>query len=177
MPAKRPATAVADPAVISRMPAGVPQAALDAHLAGTVTVRERLGPQGLADSVRAVSNHPRLRARAALGERDAVPGLVATAWRGADGHDTPAQAREVEREAEPWPALQARWLALGGTARFVFQVDVMVCPRCGGAMRILAFVTEPAVVRRIQAHLQRRGLDARAGPWSGGAGAAGQARA
>ena len=42
-----------------------------------------------------------------------------------------------------------------------------LCPRCGGAMRIVAFVTEPAVVRRILAHLERRGIEARAGPWAG----------
>jgi len=28
-------------------------------------------------------------------------------------------------------------------------------------------VTEPQVVRRILAHLERRGADARAGPWAG----------
>lgn len=49
--------------------------------------------------------------------------------------------------------------------RLVFAVDVEVCPRCGGQMRILAFVTEHAVVTRILAHLERRGADARAGPW------------
>jgi len=33
-------------------------------------------------------------------------------------------------------------------------------------MRIVAFVTEPAVVRRILAHLARRGIEARASPHS-----------
>ena len=51
----------------------------------------------------------------------------------------------------------------------VFAVDVEVCRRCGGAMRIIAFVTEPAVVTRILAHLERHGIDARAGPWAGAA--------
>jgi len=36
-------------------------------------------------------------------------------------------------------------------------------------MRIIAFVTEPAVVTRILAHLERHGIDARAGPWVGAA--------
>jgi hypothetical protein len=48
----------------------------------------------------------------------------------------------------------------------VFKVDVEVCPRCGGQARIIGFVTEPAVVRRILAHLERRGVEARAGPWA-----------
>ena len=40
---------------------------------------------------------------------------------------------------------------------------------CGGAMRIVAFVTAPAAVRRILDHLARRGVEARAGPWAGAA--------
>ena len=40
-------------------------------------------------------------------------------------------------------------------------------------MRILAFITEWAVVRRILAHLERGGIDARAGPWAGAAPAPG----
>ena len=50
-----------------------------------------------------------------------------------------------------------------------YAVDVEVCPRCGGAARIVGFVTEPAVVRRMLAHLERRGIEARAGPWTGAA--------
>ena len=33
-------------------------------------------------------------------------------------------------------------------------------------MKVLGFVTEQAVVRRILAHLERRQIDARAGPWA-----------
>ena len=36
----------------------------------------------------------------------------------------------------------------------------------GGAMAIVAFITESAVVRRILAHLERRGIETRAGPWA-----------
>ena len=49
----------------------------------------------------------------------------------------------------------------------VFAVDVEVCPRCGGAARIIGFVTQSAVAGHILAHLARRGVDARAGPWAG----------
>lgn len=82
----------------------------------------------------------------------------------------PTEASEVERGPEVWPALKARRRRWAELLRRVFEVDVTVCPRCGGAMRILAFVTEPAAVRRILAHLERRGVDARAGPWAGVAG-------
>ena len=88
-----------------------------------------------------------------------------------------ARARREEpgapERADAWPALQAcrrRWAEL---LRAVFAVDVEVCARCGGAMRILGFVTAPAVAARILAHLARRGIDARAGPWAGAAAAPG----
>ena len=72
-------------------------------------------------------------------------------------------AHEPEREAEPRPALRARRRRWAELLRLLFAVDIEVCSRCGGEMRILAFVTEPAVVSRI---LERRGVDARAGPWA-----------
>ncbi len=50
------------------------------------------------------------------------------------------------------------------------RVDVEVCPRCGGETRILAFVTDPAVVTRTLTHFARHGFDARVGPWAAAAG-------
>jgi len=38
--------------------------------------------------------------------------------------------------------------------RKVYEVDPMICPRCGGRMRVVAFLTEPAVVDRIIRHLE-----------------------
>jgi len=89
-------------------------------------------------------------------------GLVLAGARPEDAHDT-------QHEAEPWPALQARRRHWAELLRMVFAVGVEVCPRCGGEMRNLAFVTEPAVVRRILAHLERGGIDGRAGSWAGAA--------
>ena len=36
----------------------------------------------------------------------------------------------------------------------VYEVDPLVCPRCGGRMRVVAFLTEYAVVDRIIRHLK-----------------------
>jgi hypothetical protein len=83
-----------------------------------------------------------------------------------------APSEVVEPEASG-PALQARRRRWAELLRLVFKVDVEVCPRCGGEARIIGFVTEPRVVRRILAHLERRGVDARAGPWAGVAAASG----
>jgi hypothetical protein len=38
--------------------------------------------------------------------------------------------------------------------RKVNEVDPMRCPKCGGEMRVVAFLTEPAVVGRIIDHLK-----------------------
>ena len=43
------------------------------------------------------------------------------------------------------------WAAL---LKRVFAVDVMVCARCDGPMKVIALLEEPAVVKRILAHLQ-----------------------
>ena len=63
-------------------------------------------------------------------------------------------------------ALRARRRRWAERLRLVYEVEIEVCPRCGGTMKVLGFVTEQAVVRRILAHLERRQIDARAGPWA-----------
>ena len=83
-----------------------------------------------------------------------------------------AEPSSSEPNAE-WPALRARRRRWAELLRLVYAIDVEVCPRCGGAARIVAFITDPAVARRILEHLERRGVDARARPWAGGATAPG----
>lgn len=60
--------------------------------------------------------------------------------------------------------------------RLFYEVDPLTCPRCGGEMRVIALIQEPAVIDKILRHLREKGRDARAGPWAtgppgGGAGA------
>jgi len=71
------------------------------------------------------------------------------------------------------PALGARRRRWAELLRRVYAVDVEVCRRCGGAARIVGFVTEPHAIRPILEHLARRGIEARAGPWAGAAAAPG----
>jgi hypothetical protein len=37
--------------------------------------------------------------------------------------------------------------------RRAFEIDVLACSRCGGRMRLIATVEDPAIIRRILAHL------------------------
>ena len=38
------------------------------------------------------------------------------------------------------------------------EVDSLGCPRCGGAMRAIAWITDRAVINRILAHRETAGL-------------------
>ena len=49
-------------------------------------------------------------------------------------------------------AARFRWAEL---LRRIFEVDPLTCPRCQGLMRIVALITEPAVITRILAHRVR----------------------
>ncbi len=51
-----------------------------------------------------------------------------------------------------------RWAAL---LQRVFEIDALRCPRCGGAMRLIAAIEDPDVARRILECLK---LPARAPP-------------
>ena len=71
----------------------------------------------------------------------------------AAGGPTPAErlARRLFRRHQggtrrryyPWAELMKR----------VFAADVLVCDTCGGRRKVLTFLTDPAVIRRILAHL------------------------
>ena len=50
-------------------------------------------------------------------------------------------------------ALRRRWADL---IRRVYEVDPLVCPRCGGEMRVVGFITQPAAIKRILDHLRKR---------------------
>jgi len=49
-------------------------------------------------------------------------------------------------------AVHRRWAEL---LRRIFEVDPLRCPRCGTPMRIVAFLTAPAVIDQILTHLRR----------------------
>lgn len=63
-----------------------------------------------------------------------------------------------------WGALRRGWAQL---IRRVYEVDPLVCPRCRGVMRVVSFITERRVIRRILDHLgasARRAIQDRAPP-------------
>ena len=57
-------------------------------------------------------------------------------------------------------ALRRRWADL---IRRVFELDPLLCP-CGGSFRVVAFITEPRIVRKILDHLNGNANRERAPP-------------
>ena len=81
------------------------------------------------------------------------------------------------RQREPVPMPPCRWWSrrswrrprrrAGGpqwaaVLRQIFEVDPLVCPRCAGAMRIVACITQAAVIGQILTHLRTRAAGTRA---------------
>ncbi|MGA2587753.1 MAG: hypothetical protein ABSF88_12120 [Candidatus Aminicenantales bacterium] len=54
-------------------------------------------------------------------------------------------------EEDRKPVLSKGWAAM---IRKVYEVDPMVCPKCGGQMKVVAFITDYAAVDRIIDHLK-----------------------
>src|SRR5664279_435709 len=63
---------------------------------------------------------------------------------------------------------EARRSGLRTSSRIpLYEIDPLVCPRCRGVMRVVAFITESRVIRRILEHLgasARRATQDRAPP-------------
>ena len=72
---------------------------------------------------------------------------------------------DILHEPVPTPperaALRRRWANL---IRRVYEVEPLVCRRCGAEMRVVSFITDPRVVKRIVDHLRKREGAARPPP-------------
>jgi len=71
----------------------------------------------------------------------------------------------LDKASEPAhePAHAAARLSWARLLKRVFDIDIEHCPACGGTLKIIAAIEEPAVIVRILTHL---GLPARAPPRS-----------
>jgi len=68
------------------------------------------------------------------------------------GCDSP-QAEVGQEPSPPRRALTKRWAEL---IYRIYEVDPLTCRQCGAQMKILAFITEPSVIRRILDHLHSK---------------------
>ncbi len=78
-------------------------------------------------------------------------GLYANAHRGKVGKSEKVAHKLVNIEEE-CPRIPRRgWAEM---IRKVYEIDPLICPRCKGQMRIIAFITDYPVVDRILNHLK-----------------------
>ncbi len=71
------------------------------------------------------------------------------------------KTHEPKLSSKQRAALRRRWAHL---IKRVFKTDPLVCPDCGGELRIISFITEPKIIRKILDHLHKRNTRSRAPP-------------
>ncbi len=113
---------------------------------------QRLSPLELLDRLAALVPPPRIHRHRYFGVlapnsplRTAVTALASTAIT-----PPPAPTPQPSAEAAHRRAARYAWALL--LAR-IYEVLPLLCPRCGGAMRIIAFITDAPTVRDILGHL------------------------
>lgn len=78
-------------------------------------------------------------------------GLYANAHRGKVKKTCLVPASLAMIEEEPRPIPSKGWAEM---IRKVYEVDPMLCPHCGGTMKVISFLTDFSVVDRIINHLK-----------------------
>ncbi|TDJ21024.1 MAG: hypothetical protein E2O65_00820 [Gammaproteobacteria bacterium] len=63
-----------------------------------------------------------------------------------------ASTAQSDNTTEP-PCAPMTWMA---RLKRVFDIDISVCPNCGGQLRVIGEVTEPKTIARILAHVKAR---------------------
>jgi hypothetical protein len=73
---------------------------------------------------------------------------MAPAWQSKGG--VPATPRPP-----PPPAgyVRPKYFTWAGLLERTFAIDVLACPECGGRLRLIAIITDPAVIQKILDHL------------------------
>ena len=86
---------------------------------------------------------------AGVAKREDINSQAPHALKGRDGAGPGGKIASPEpkrRQAMTWAQRLKR----------VFRIDIEVCEHCGGAVRIIASIEDPAVIEKILTHLERR---------------------
>jgi hypothetical protein len=75
-------------------------------------------------------------------------------WRLSHAEPMPPQAEASEPMTVPHAACRSAWARLIAK---VYEVDPLLCPRCGSEMKLIAVITDPVEVRKILRHLLKVG--------------------
>lgn len=85
---------------------------------------------------------------------------VTPAKRGRGGQ----HARTADPE-ESAPAERRAAMTWAQRLKRVFGIDIETCSACGGAVRIIACIEDPAVIEKILTHLDAKGVECAAARW------------
>jgi hypothetical protein len=103
-------------------------------------------PRGTPVSMSTAGSGPGLRPK---------PSVSGNTWSGPSWRWTASCSWNVRaRSATGMVRTAQRWKGWAEMIRKVYEVDPMICPRCGGTMKVVAFLTDYAVVDRIIRHLE-----------------------
>ena len=69
------------------------------------------------------------------------------------------KARGIEER--PTPAERRASLARAQRLKRVFNIDIETCSACGGAMKVIACIEEPVVIKQILEHLKHKAESSR----------------
>jgi len=67
-----------------------------------------------------------------------------------------AEPKAFEEEQEKTPAQRRTAMTRAQRLKRVFGIDIETCPACGGVLRIIACIEDPAVIKKILANLDRK---------------------
>ena len=89
---------------------------------------------------------------------------MTTPFRACSRDDDDADGAEPGEDSQPERrTLRKRWAEL---IHRIYEVDPLTCARCGAPMKIVAFITEHALVKKILEHLDHHPPRTRAPPTS-----------
>jgi len=71
-----------------------------------------------------------------------------------------AQPKAAEQEQEKTPVERHAAMSWAQRLKRVFGIDIETCPACGGALRIIACIEDPAVINKILTHLDTKAASA-----------------
>jgi len=76
----------------------------------------------------------------------------------------PAPSARTRKDRDHSPDTRARRRSWAQLIMRVYEVDPLVCPKCGGEMRIIAFIIDHVVVDAILRHLAKTEAQSPRGP-------------
>ncbi len=80
-----------------------------------------------------------------------------TAGESTRGETPSSEARPDEDDRDLW--IRARRRSWARLIARIYEVDPLVCPRCGDELKVVAAITDPRLIDRILEHRRRRDLE------------------